>query len=103
MTIPPIISVDDHVVETAGMFERWLPSKFLDRAPHVERLPYEFVPANRQHFRPATSGPEADFWLFEDLYQGIIRGQASVGMDSSEITRTPMSFSEMRPGCYDVK
>lgn len=103
MAIPPIISVDDHVVETPDMFERWLPKKFLDRAPRVERLPYEYVPANRQHFRPAKEGPTADFWKFEDMYQGIIRGMAAVGMDASQITRAPMSFDEMRPGCYDTK
>ena len=103
VTIPPIISVDDHVVEAPDMFQRWLPSHLKDRAPRVERVSWEMVPANRQAFRPATSGPKADFWLFEDLWQGIPRGMASVGMDSSDITRAPMSFDEMRPGCYDPK
>ena len=103
VTIPPIISVDDHIVETPDMFKRWLPSHLQDRAPHVERVSWEWVPANRQRFRPATSGPKADFWRFEDLWQGIPRGFASVGMDSADITGVPMSFDEMRPGCYDPK
>ncbi|HSY15309.1 MAG TPA: amidohydrolase family protein [Jatrophihabitantaceae bacterium] len=103
MTIPPIISVDDHVVESPEMFKRWLPAQFQDRAPRVERLPWEMIPGNRQAFRPANSGPTADFWLFEDLWQGIPRGMASVGMDTEEITRVPMTYEEMRPGCYDPK
>jgi hypothetical protein len=84
--LPPMISVDDHVVECPDLWERWLPAKFLERAPRVERVPWEFVPANRQRFRPAASGPVADFWLFENLYQGISRPFASVGMNSEEIT-----------------
>ncbi len=35
--LPKIISVDDHVVEPAHLFERWLPAKFRDAGPHVER------------------------------------------------------------------
>jgi hypothetical protein len=101
--LPKVISVDDHVVESPDMFKRWLPSHLRDRAPSVERVSWEMVPGNRQAFRPATSGPKADFWRFEDLWQGIARGMASVGMDNSDITRVPMSFDEMRPGCYDPK
>ena len=32
-SIPKIISVDDHVVEPAHVWERWLPAKFRDRGP----------------------------------------------------------------------
>jgi hypothetical protein len=34
MDLPKIISVDDHVVEPAHVFERWLPAKHRDRGPH---------------------------------------------------------------------
>ena len=36
-SIPKIISVDDHVVEPAHVWERWLPAKYRDRGPRVER------------------------------------------------------------------
>jgi predicted TIM-barrel fold metal-dependent hydrolase len=85
------------------MFKHWLPARFQDRAPYVERRPWEWVPANRQRFRPATSGPTADFWRFEDLWQGIPRGMAAVGMNKEDISGVPMTFDEMRPGCYDPK
>jgi predicted TIM-barrel fold metal-dependent hydrolase len=98
-----MISVDDHAVECPDLWERWLPQKFRNDAPRVHRVPYEMVPANRQPFRPAASGPEADFWRFGELWQGIPRTSASVGLDHADITNVPISFEEMRPGCYDPK
>ena len=35
--LPKIISVDDHVVEPPHLWETWLPPKFRDRGPKVER------------------------------------------------------------------
>ena len=35
--IPRIISVDDHVVEPAHVWTTWLPERFRDRGPRVER------------------------------------------------------------------
>ena len=35
--IPPIISVDDHIVEPAHVWQTWLPAKYRDRGPRVER------------------------------------------------------------------
>jgi Amidohydrolase len=37
-SIPKIISVDDHVVEPAHVWVRWLPAKYRDRGPRVERI-----------------------------------------------------------------
>jgi predicted TIM-barrel fold metal-dependent hydrolase len=103
MGLPPIISVDDHAVECPDLWQRWLPARLRDRAPRVEKLPWEPVAGNLQPFRPATSGPLTDFWRFEDLYQGIARTSASVGLPPEEISNVPITFEEMRPGCYDPK
>ena len=35
--LPKIISVDDHVVEPAHLWQTWLPARFRDRGPKVER------------------------------------------------------------------
>ena len=35
--LPKIISVDDHVVEPAHLWERWLPERYRARGPHIER------------------------------------------------------------------
>jgi hypothetical protein len=37
--IPRIISVDDHVVEPADVWQKRLPKKYLDVGPRVERAP----------------------------------------------------------------
>ncbi len=33
MELPRIISVDDHVIEPAHLFDVWLPAKYRDRGP----------------------------------------------------------------------
>ena len=35
--IPLIISVDDHVVEPAHLWQTWLPEKYRDKGPKIER------------------------------------------------------------------
>ena len=35
--IPPIISVDDHIVEPPHLWQEWLPARYRDRGPRVER------------------------------------------------------------------
>ena len=37
VTIPPIVSVDDHVIEPPHLWQRWLPAKW--RRPLVETNP----------------------------------------------------------------
>jgi predicted TIM-barrel fold metal-dependent hydrolase len=109
LEIPPIISVDDHVMEPPDLWERYLPAKYRDVGPRVVRLPWERDPdlptsvGPRQPLRPASSGPEADCWVVEDIHQFINRSLASVGLDATEIYRAPMNYSEMRSGCYEVK
>ena len=35
--IPMIISVDDHVVEPPHVWSTWLPARYRDRGPRIER------------------------------------------------------------------
>jgi len=35
--IPRIISVDDHLVEPPHLWQKWLPARWRDRGPRVER------------------------------------------------------------------
>ena len=34
--LPRIVSVDDHIVEPAHLWQTWLPERFKDRGPKVE-------------------------------------------------------------------
>ena len=103
--IPKIVSVDDHVVEPAHVWERWMPSKFADRAPRVERRgigPMKHIAGGVYDITWDPDGPPADCWVFEDLVYVHKRHVAAVGYDRDDMTMTPMTYDEMRPGCYDV-
>ena len=101
--IPPIISVDDHVVEPPDMFLRWLPSRFRESAPKVISLPWEYsVEGRHWPYRPAADGPETDFWAFEDLRVVICGATACAGKPLAEMTSTPVRYADMRPGYYSL-
>ncbi|NLA34269.1 MAG: amidohydrolase [Actinobacteria bacterium] len=105
-TIPRIISVDDHVVEPPHVWETWLPAKYRDRGPKVERrgigaMKHIGGGVYEQSFDP--DGPQADCWVYEDLVYIHKRHVAAVGYSRDEMTMTPMTYDEMRPGCYDPK
>ena len=104
--LPMIVSVDDHVVEPAHLWETWLPAKYRDRGPKIERrgigsMRHVGGGTYEQTFDP--DGPPADCWVYEDLVYIHKRHVAAVGYTRDEMTMTPMTYDEMRPGCYDPK
>ena len=104
--LPMIVSVDDHVVEPPHVWETWLPAKYRDRGPKVERrgigaMKHIGGGAYEQEF--TDDGQQADCWVFEDLVYIHTRHVAAVGYSRDEMTMTPMTYDEMRPGCYDPK
>ena len=48
-------------------------------------------------------GPQADCWVYEDLVYINKRHVAAVGFDRDDMTMSPITYDEMRPGCYDPK
>ena len=103
---PKIVSVDDHVVEPAHVWERWLPAKHRDKGPRVERrgigtMRHVGGGTYEQTFDP--DGPQADCWVYEDLVYIHKRHVAAVGFDRDDMTMSPMTYDEMRPGCYEPK
>ncbi len=112
VSIPPIISVDDHVIEPPDLWQRWLPVRFREAGPRVVRGPYEMVPEGEidraarsgwNAFRPASEGPETDWWLFEGGLSATLLGNAAAGLPPDEVVPGPISFDQMRPGFYSVK
>jgi len=104
--LPKIISVDDHVVEPAHLWQTWLPSKFRDRGPRSERrgigsMRHVGGGTYEQTFDP--NGPQADCWIYEDLVYINKRHVAAVGFDRDDMTMSPITYDEMRPGCYEPK
>ena len=104
--IPKIISVDDHVVEPAHLWQTWLPERYKERGPRSERRGI----GTMRHLGGGTyeqtfddDGPKADCWIYEDLVYINKRHVAAVGYDRDDMTMSPITYDEMRPGCYDPK
>ena len=103
--IPWIVSVDDHVVEPPHLWQTWLPARYRDAGPRIERrgvgaMKHIGGGTYEQEFDP--DGRHADCWVFEDLVYVHKRHVASVGYAREDMTMTPMTYDEMRPGCYEV-
>ncbi len=110
--IPPIISVDDHVIEPPDLWQRWLPAKYRAEGPRVVRGPYEMVPDSLNPrafrtgwtaFRVALQGEQTDWWVYEDFRTGTLIGNAAAGKPAAEIVPGPIRYEDMRPGFYSVR
>ncbi|HUF84541.1 MAG TPA: amidohydrolase family protein, partial [Acidimicrobiia bacterium] len=102
--IPKIISVDDHVVEPADVWQDRLPKKYLDVGPRVERKPLGEMKFVGGKFSYAEGeGNPCDWWVYEDKRIPQTRLSAAVGFDRDEVKITAITYEEMRPGCYDPK
>ncbi len=80
-----LVSVDDHVVEPPDMFAGHIPDKYRDQAPKV-----------------ITKPDGTDAWVFEGQEATNVGLNAVAGRPPDEYGVEPTSFSEMRPGCFDI-
>jgi predicted TIM-barrel fold metal-dependent hydrolase len=101
MSIPRIISVDDHIVEPPDLWERRLPAAMRDRAPRVDRVKGRFDPGARGGWVESDDGEWADLWRFGDYEMAIIPGFAAAGMDQNALDWVPLTYDMMRAGCHD--
>lgn len=102
--IPKIISIDDHVIEPPHVWQRWLPERLRDAGPRVVRDTYsiDWIDGN-QVFRKGGDGPMTDWWVYGDHTWCHQMLNACAGYDEADWWMGPISFEQMRPGCYDVK
>jgi predicted TIM-barrel fold metal-dependent hydrolase len=80
-----LVSVDDHVVEPAGLFENHLTPEWKDKAPRVVR-----------------KKDGSDVWVFQGAQIPNIGLNAVVGRPPEQYGMEPTSFDQIRPGCYDI-
>ncbi len=101
--LPKIVSVDDHVIEPPDVWQNRLPAKYREVGPRIERKRVKNLQFNgtTYTFDLDPEGREADFWVYEDLIVPHRRIIAAVGYPKDEVTLTPITYDEMRPGCYD--
>jgi predicted TIM-barrel fold metal-dependent hydrolase len=101
---PKIISVDDHVIEHANVWQDRLPAKYREIGPRViqERGNMNFV-GGVFSYEPDESGQLCDWWLYEDKRIPQTRLSAAAGFDRDEVKVTGITYEEMRRGCWDPK
>jgi predicted TIM-barrel fold metal-dependent hydrolase len=80
-----LISVDDHVIEPPNVWTDRLPQKYRDVAPRME----------------TRNGTEV--WIYEDKVLPTAGLSAVAGRAVEEFSPEPVSFANMRAGCYDAK
>jgi len=77
------ISVDDHLIEPARLWQDRVPAKMRDIAPRI--------------VREGTS----EFWVYEDRQIVTTGLNAVAGKSREEFSPEPISYDDMRPGCYE--
>jgi predicted TIM-barrel fold metal-dependent hydrolase len=100
-----IISADDHLVEAGDLWQSRLPARYQEAAPRVVRRgqPQRKREKGRDIFTATDEGLPCDYWLFEGVFQPITQNFAGVGVPRSEMSKRGITYSDMRPGCYDPK
>lgn len=102
--LPRIVSVDDHVVEPAHLWQRWLPAKYREQGPRVERHGLgglKFLGGTRYEYTLTDDGPPCDIWFYDGQMYPHKRHVAAVGFDRDDMSLSPITYDEMRPGCYE--
>ena len=101
--LPWFISVDDHVIESPTVWSDRLSAKFREKAPHYERRRVGKTRWNAGSFvtDKDDNGTLTDVWIFDEVVKPIRRNIASVGLAREEMDLNPISFDEMRRGCFD--
>jgi predicted TIM-barrel fold metal-dependent hydrolase len=96
--------VDDHLVEPPDMFEGRLPKRFEKDAPRVLTLePGKPIPRTGSTLPPLVPGDNRQAWEYEgELFVHVGLNAVAGHTDFAALRTEPSSFSEMRPGCYDI-
>jgi len=102
--IPRIVSADDHVVEPPHVWVERLPARDRDVGPRVVRAPVaEMTFRGGQYaYRMGDDGPLADWWVYEDRAVPHTRLSACAGFAPEDVQVVPITYDEMRPGCWQA-
>jgi predicted TIM-barrel fold metal-dependent hydrolase len=104
VTLPKLVSPDDHIQAPAHVWRDRLPAKWRDLGPTVKRLEgAAVIGPGYIGFEERAGGRLADVWHYEDLQIPIVRIAAASGAPRTEIDGRPVTYEEIEPGCYDQK
>ena len=115
MELPKIISVDDHVVEPPHVWQQWLPEKWRERGPRVERKrwgAFSLQRAAKYTMTEDADGEWGDAWIYDDqlvyvqkkfvaIPKAATPGGDLAKFDKTVMTMTATTYDDMRPGCWD--
>jgi predicted TIM-barrel fold metal-dependent hydrolase len=82
MAINWFISVDDHLIEPADLWQKRVPERWRDTAPRIVR-----------------DGTQ-EYWAYEDRQIATIGLNATAGKSREEFSPEPITYEDMRAGCY---
>ena len=113
--LPKIISVDDHVVEPPHVWQTWLPEKWRERGPRVERKKwgkFKLTPGARYEMHEDPDGLWGDAWYLDGQLIYVQKRFVAIPLeatpggdvskfDPSVMVMSAVTYDEMRPGCYD--
>ncbi len=80
-----LVSIDDHVIEPRDMFDRHVPARWKDEAP-----------------KSVMGDDGIESWVFQGVASGSSGLNAVVTWPKEEWGMDPSTYSEMRPGAYDI-
>jgi predicted TIM-barrel fold metal-dependent hydrolase len=83
MAISWFVSVDDHLIEPARLWQERVPEAQREHAPHIVR------------------DGDSEFWVYEDRQIVTTGLNAVAGKRREEFSPEPITYEDMRPGCYE--
>ena len=101
--IPRIVSADDHVVEPPDVWADRLPAKYRDVGPRVERRARGRDDVRRRASTPtgwATTARSPTGGSTRTAPIPHTRLSACAGFAPEDVQVVPMTYDEMRPGCF---
>ena len=102
--LPRIISVDDHVLEPATVWQDRLPGTLKKQGPRIVRERGTLLPDRDGMLRkwsPCTDGAWADVWHYEDVAMPLVRPMAAVGTEIKSMGQDVITLDDVRPGCVN--
>ena len=103
--MPKIISVDDHLIEPAYMFQSRLPNKYKDLGPRVVIEPQGDIKLVRGTYveAPGDSDKMAAWWHYEDQRFQMKEMVACPGIAPEDVSMQGVTFDDIPSACYEPK
>jgi predicted TIM-barrel fold metal-dependent hydrolase len=84
MSFKWFISVDDHLIEPARLWQERVPDRWRENAPHIVRE------------------GDSEHWVYEDRQIVTTGLNAVAGKTREEFSPEPITYEDMREGCYEA-